>query len=333
MTVHLTPGSASGIGSLPHTDASAAAEFVLDRLPDLPPIPSLPRRSPAETMLGQAAVGIAGVSVDARGALVADLARVDPAGDVATDLDHDAFGGMRAFFAAAGDWTGPVKWQFTGPVTLGLALVAAGVRAVDAFTVSVRSVREHVRVIGAEVTKAIPRAPQVVIIDEPGMTGLMQPGFPIDPDYAIDLVSSALAAVDPDALAGVHCCGPGDWPAILAAGPRLLSLPVRADLASIAGSLAEFLDDGGWVAWGAVPTDGPVGTSADRHWRELSDLWCALVQGGCDAIRLRRQAIVTPACGLALHEFGATERVFDLVDAVADRVHGQAVATRLSIGA
>ena len=62
MTVHLTAGAASGIGSLPHTDARAAAEFVLERLPDLPAIPSLPQRSPAETMLAQAAVGVRGVS-------------------------------------------------------------------------------------------------------------------------------------------------------------------------------------------------------------------------------------------------------------------------------
>jgi len=50
-------------------------------------------------------------------------------------------------------------------------------------------------------------------------------------------------------------------------------------------------------------------------------------------VRLRRQAIVTPACGLGQHELGAIDHVFELVDAVADRVHGQAVATRLSIGA
>jgi hypothetical protein len=76
-----------------------------------------------------------------------------------------------------------------------------------------------------------------------------------------------------------------------------------------------------------------VGTTADRHWRELADLWCSLVQGGCDAGRLRRQAMVTPACGLGLHEPGAIDHIFELVDAVADRVHGQAVATRLSVGA
>jgi hypothetical protein len=42
---------------------------------------------------------------------------------------------------------------------------------------------------------------------------------------------------------------------------------------------------------------------------------------------------VTPECGLGLHDEAAAAHVLELVDAVADRVHGQAVATRLSIGA
>ena len=146
-------------------------------------------------------------------------------------------------------------------------------------------------------------------------------------------MSSALAAVPQDALAGVHCCGSTDWSLVLAAGPRLLSLPVHPDVAEVAGHMAQFLDDGGWLAWGAIPTDGPLGATADRYWRELADLWCAMVQAGCDAGRLRRQALVTPACGLGLHDLGAVDRIFTLVDDVADRVHGQAVATRLSIGA
>ena len=333
MTMHLTAGAASGIGSLPHTDARAAADFVLERLPDLPAAPSLPRRSPAESMLGQAAVGMVGLTVGDDGGLVVDPRRVRLGPDPVTDLDHDAFGGLRAFLEAAVGWDGPVKWQFTGPVTFGLALVQGGVAPSLAFELAARAVRRHVQSIGHAMAAVVPADAQVVVIDEPGMTGLLQPGFPLDPDTAIDLVSGALAAVDPASRAGVHCCGPGDWSAILAAGPRMLWLPVRSGIESIAGYLAQFLDDGGWVAWGVVPTDGPVGTTADRHWRELADLWCSLVQGGCDAVRLRRQAIVTPACGLGLHELSAVDHVFELVDAVADRVHGQAVATRLSIGA
>ena len=82
----------------------------------------------------------------------------------------------------------------------------------------------------------------------------------------------------------------------------MLSLPVDAGLVERApATLGRFLERGGWVAWGAVPTDRPVGTDADRLWRELADLWCDLVRAGCDPVRLRRQALVTPACGLACH--------------------------------
>src|SRR5262249_26648887 len=208
MTVHLTAGAATGIGSLPHTDARAAAEFVLERLPDLPAIPSLPRRSPAESMLGQVAAG------GARGAgpphcrpVVGPprppprtdvVTRLDPEAETVTDLDHDAFGGFRAFLSGAGaaGWRQPVKWQFTGPVTLGVALVHAGVPARLAFTLARRAVQTHLRALNHAVASALPNCPQVVVLDEPAMSGLMQPGFPIDPDGAIALVSGALAAID-----------------------------------------------------------------------------------------------------------------------------------------
>jgi hypothetical protein len=337
MTVHLTAGAATGIGSLPHLDASAAAHLVLDRLPDLPAIPSLPQRSPAESMLGQVAAGVPGVAVAGGGRLLVDVPRLDPSARVVTDVDGDAFVGLRTFLvtAAAAGYRGPVKWQLTGPVTFGLGLVHAGVPADIAFAVAGRAVREHLLAVQIAVATALPGCPQVVLVDEPAMSGIMEPGFPLHPDHAIDLVSSALAVIDadPDALAGVHCCGHGDWAVILGTGPGVLSLPVRADVAAVAGYLAEFLEGDGWIAWGAIPTDGPVAPTADRYWRDLAELWCSLVQSGCDPARLRRQALVTPACGLGLHDVDAVGRILDLVDDVADRVHGQAVATRLSIGA
>ena len=101
-------------------------------------------------------------------------------------------------------------------------------------------------------------------------------------------------------MMGVHCCADGDLAAIAATGPSILSMPVSPALVEAAGHLCSFLDAGGWIAWGAVPTDGPVGRSPERYLRDLAALWCALVKQGCDATRLRTHAIVTPACGLAL---------------------------------
>ena len=70
--VLLPIGLATGIGSLPHEDPDEAAEFALDRQPRLPAAPSLPRRSPVEGMIPQAAWGIAGVEVLPDGSLLVD---------------------------------------------------------------------------------------------------------------------------------------------------------------------------------------------------------------------------------------------------------------------
>ena len=43
-----------------------------------------------------------------------------------------------------------------------------------------------------------------------------------------------------------------------------------------------------------------MGEQPARFWRQLSAQWCELVQNGCDPVLLRRQALVTPVCGLAL---------------------------------
>ena len=78
MEVGLPAGVTTGVGSLPHRDARAAADFVLSALPELPAIPSLPNRSPAEGMLAQAAVGIRGVAIASDGDLLVDPRRSTP---------------------------------------------------------------------------------------------------------------------------------------------------------------------------------------------------------------------------------------------------------------
>ena len=332
MKVHLPAGVATGVGSLPHTDATAAADFVLELLPDLPAVPSLPMRSPRERILAHGLAGVGGIEIDDEGDVHVDVDRLDPSSPSRLDLADDAFGGLRAFLAAAAGRRGPVKWQVVGPVTLGVALVRRGAPADVAFGVAAGAVREHLRAVHGWIAEALPGCGQVVVIDEPGFCGVMDPGFPLPPETAIDLASGALAAIEQHAMTGVHCCSKGDWAAIAAAGPAILSLPVVPALLEVGGHLCTFLDAGGWIAWGAVPTERPV-AGADRHWRDLSALWCSLVQVGCDPVRLRNQAIVTPACGLALHDDTQAASVLRLTVEIAERVHEQAAATRVTVGA
>ena len=330
----LPSGIVTGIGGLPHRDAGEAAAFVLDHM-ELPAIPTLPRRSPAEGAIAQAMVGMQGVTVGQYGSIGVDANMVDPLAPVVTDLDNDAFVGFRTFLdqASAVGLTGPVKWQFVGPVTFGIALMRAGVPISEAFESSVRCVRTRLQHMLDAVSAALPTSQQLVIIEEPALAELMQPGFPIAPDTAIDLVSGALAAVETSAVSGLHVCGLADIPSQLAAGPKILSLPVRQEVAESAGYLIRFMEDGGYIAWGVVPTSGPIVTSAERPWRQLCALWCELVQRGADPVMLRQQAIITPECGLSAHTPAVADRVHRFAAEVGSRVRDQALASRWVLGA
>lgn len=329
-------GANVGVGSLPHRDANEAAAFCVAEF-GVATIPSLPRRSPAEGMIAQAVVGLPGVSLGPYGSIAIDPSRVEPSSPTRTELALDAFVGMTAFLDLARRSSldgAPVKWQFVGPVTLGVTLHRAGLDTEVAFDVGLRAVREHLAHLSAAIAEALPRSPQLVVLDEPLLTDLMASDFPIPPDRAIDMMSSAMAAVTSTAaLAGVHCCGPVDLATLLASGPGAISIAVTDDVLDYTGYLSRFLDDGGIVVWGAVPTDGPVPGSAERHWRRLSDLWCALVQQGCDAVRLRRQSMVSPACGLGAHSQDVASRIARLASEVGARVRDQANATRFALGA
>lgn len=333
----LRAGLATSIGSLPHTDPREAVALVFERQRGLPAAPSLPNRSGREGMIGQAAWGIPGVDVLPDGSLSVDDLRLDAAATAesveAVGVDGDPFVALRSFLGAVSGRRGPVKLQLTGPVTLGLALHALGVEARRAFAAAGAAVQARARAMLAAAERAAPLAPLVVFVDEPGLTAAMHPGFPLGPNDTIDLVSSALATIEPRAVTGLHCCAAADWKVVLQAGPQILSLPLGVGAAEHAAVLGGFVEDGGWIAWGAVPTSGPLGSSAVRLWEQLSAAWRDLTAAGCDPVPLRERALVTPACGLAGHDEAQADLVLNLTAQVAQRVSTLARGMRLTVGA
>ncbi len=332
--LHVPAGAACAIGSLPHRDAQAAAAFVLEHLGDLPALPSLPRRSTAEGTIAQGVLGIRGVSLGPYGSLAVDVDALDPEAPVTTDLGDDRFTGFRALVGhlRLQGRAGPVKWQLVGPITLGVALVRAGVPPELAFPVGLHAVRSHLSAIERWVAASLPAATQVIVLDEPDFADVTEADFPLPLDAAIDAVSSALAVVEPFAVTGVHCCRPADWPSLLAAGPQMLFLPVDDALAAVSGYFARFLDSGGWIGWGAVCADGPVPASYERPARRLGSLWAALSAGGCDPELLRGRSLITPSCGLGAHSEGVARRVFRIVGDLSRRVREQAIVSGLPAG-
>ena len=106
----------TGVGSLPHGDPAAAAEFVLSTA-TIPYLPQLPARHPEEGMLLQWGDGLCGCGAGGTFGLGYGL----PPGD-----RSEALAGAEGLLEALPAETPLVKTQATGPITLAAAMLAGG---------------------------------------------------------------------------------------------------------------------------------------------------------------------------------------------------------------
>jgi hypothetical protein len=277
--------------------------------------------------------GVVGIEVadDGSFAITGDL---DPRAAVTVDLRVDAHAGIVALVDAIDALPRApkyVKAQVTGPLTLGTALVHEGIAPSRAYATGTRVAREWALGIERYFSSRLPDCALVLFFDEPALVQWRGTSPPLDPELATDVLSAALAA--PSCHTGVHVCGDGELQVALAAGPGVVHVDVEAVALDDALALSRFLDGGGWVVWGAVPTHRPIGEHPGPLWKALLDVWCELTKRGCDPVRLRQQALVAPACGLAGHGPSQAERAMMLARELGNRVHDQAAATKLSIGA
>lgn len=329
----ISAGTATAIGSLPHHDAHAAAALTLRCLPELPAAPQLPARSRREGIVAQWAGAVPGVVVHDNGEIELTPA-VDPLGRLKTIFDDGTHAGLLTFLEVARRQARPpkhVKAQLAGPLTLGVAFTDVGMDPTLAFPLGARLARAWAAAIADLVADRLPDAGLICFFDEPALVLWRGAEGPIDREVATDLLSTALAACTD--VSGVHVCGPGDLRLALDAGPQVVHFDVGALDLDDAAPLSRFLDGGGWITWGAIPTHRPVGEQPQPLWKALLDAWCELTRRGCDPVQLRGQALVAPACGLAGHGASQAERAMLLAREIGNRVHDQAAATKLAVGA
>jgi hypothetical protein len=330
---------------VPFGSPGPAVDFALSAHPRFPTAPVL--SGVDQSLLARAVEGVNGVDV-----LPPGLLRVDPvrlpsaahAADGGADLGGGAHRALRDFLAAVavsddgGPHPGPVRVGLLGPVTLTLALQASGVPLARASALARTLVERRAAAVLAETRAALPTAVVAVVLSEPGLIGAMHPTFPLSPaevrsmlDPVVDVLDRSPAAGE--LLIGIHVPGRTDWETILASGVSLVSAPADAGLVGWADRLATMLEQGGWIAWGAVPVDQPLGTSEELLWRRLAAVWGDLAAVGVDPMLIRLRSMVSPADGLGHFGESQAERVIDLVTSVSSRVRRQTIAARLSLGA
>ena len=283
------PGMATAIGSLPHRDAGAAAALVLRCLPELPAAPQLPMRTPLEGVVAQWA------RCDRRRRRRAPTARstlARRARSAGADRHRRSTRSRTAACSrsstsrrAQPEPPRRVKVQCAGPLTLGVALVEAGVDVDVAFALGARVGARVGRVRSRSSSRRASRTPRsCCCFDEPALVRWRGGDGPIDREVATDLLSTALAA---RRRASRRCT------CAVAAICASRSTPARGSCTSTSARSisttpsrsSRFLDGGGWVDLGRDP-DRTVRSASSRA--DLEGAARRVVRA--DAARLRSVA-------------------------------------------
>jgi methionine synthase II (cobalamin-independent) len=297
-------GSASGVGSLPGTDAAEAVRLVVGELPDFAHLPELPARGPGADLIGRGAALLVDLAFDLTPAGWRLVARPGIDQRRAREfLDRD----LDALHDVAADWTGPFKVQAAGPWTLaaGLertrgdrAVVDAGARR-DLAQSLAEGLTAHVAAVGAR----LPGAQIVVQLDEPSVPAVLQGGLPTVSGFG--KLAAVEATVVEQELAGlvdrlpgpvvVHCCASrAPLGLFRAAGAAALSFDLG--LVQDLDAVGTAIEAGTHLVPGVVPgTDSALPAPAATASR-VRAWWSEL---GFPADDLAAAVTLTPSCGLA----------------------------------
>ncbi|GAA5212375.1 methionine synthase [Streptomyces thinghirensis] len=300
-------GPATGIGSLPGTDAREAAKTSTGTFEDFPFLPELPARGPGADMIGRTA-----------GMLVELYARVEPSGWRLGDRPGRDTKRARAWLGedldALEEFTqgheGPLKVQAVGPWTLAAALELRNGEAVLSDAGASRdlaaSLAEGLRLHLAEVRRRVPGARVVLQLDEPSLTAVLRGQVRSASGYrthrAVDRQVVEAALRDVAGMQGgdpvvVHSCAPDVPFALLRrAGVTGVSFDFSLLTERDDDAIGEAVEGGTRLFAGVVPgTDTALSDPAGSV-MGVRTLWRRL---GLRPGLLAEAVTVTPTCGLA----------------------------------
>jgi hypothetical protein len=84
--------------------------------------------------------------------------------------------------------------------------------------------------------------------------------------------------------------------------------------------ISRFLDDGGTIAWGIVPTADFSGReTVDGLFEKLDQGLNRIQEWGFPREALARRSLLTPACGMGSMERPTSEKVLDLLASLSER--------------
>jgi len=320
----------TGIGSLPHTDPEEACRVIFDSV-DIPFWPQLPHRSFLELMVPQYSEGFPFVKIEGENIHLKKAAEDTQALFYETiaagsgfPISEEYAAGLYTFIdilKKRGQKFDTLKGHITGPLTFTLSLTDEQKRPLF--------FDDELKELALELLKGkvswqlemlSPYAEnQLLFIDEPILSALGTSAYiGVNMEEAARLLRELVKQIqDSGAKAAIHCCSKADWPLVFSTGLDVFSFDAYFfwDTLSIyPEEVKKFINKGGFIAWGVVPTTDAIREVTLKGLREqLERGFSSLEKIGIPGEKLREQSMLTPSCGAGSLEKEDALKVFSLL--------------------
>lgn len=329
-------GLATGIGSFPSTDPEQAVDLIFKYLPEIPFWPQLPKRDIREGMVAQFSEGFPCIRITPDGlslAIEEQERELEKFYErlIASDTDYfkispDFAQGLYTFYQRLqnSDLQNVkfIKCQLSGPFTF-----AASVKDAAGFSL-LNKPELRQAVLKGLAMKALWQIEffkkfgkeLIVFFDEPYLSCLGSAYTPIDREEVIKGLTGLTEEIKASGgvLLGVHCCGNTDWSIFTETkGIDIINFDAfgfQDRFLLYADNLKEFLERGGIICWGIVPTQEFSGTETPEALVEnLKNDLDLLVKKGLSRKLLLENLMLSPSCGLGMLDIPRSEAILKIL--------------------
>ena len=320
---------------MPHRDVDRALALALSL--DIPFWPQLPLFSYREDMYVQASEHFPGILLDMenrtlRFSMAKFLQELEEAMNHFDDPDYfdisETYSVVyKRFLELDLSDRQAIRGQLEGPISFGFNVVDQDDRPI-LFDDTVRPfmLEFMAKRVNAQLGRLRLRNPNAFMyVDEPGLQFLFSAMAGYGDQAAKGDMEQFFSMIERPR--GVHLCGNPDWDFLLGLDLDILSLDIYTNgevFASYAASIKRFLDRGGVLVWGLVPTNVEPfeKEETDTLEKRLEDLWVELYKKGIDRDLLLSRSLLSPATCCLVNPDGekTVEKAFEMVKVLSERL-------------
>jgi len=320
---------------MPHKDVESALDLALTM--DIPFWPQLPHVSYTEDMYVQAAEHFPGILLDMENRTLRfsmekfilefeeTMAHFDE--PEYFDISKEYSVVYHRFLEMDFSDRPAIRGQLEGPISFGLNVVDQDKKpilfddTIRPFMFEFMSRRINVQL---ERLKKL-NSNAFMFVDEPGLQFLFSALSGYDSTKAKNEMEEFFAMIQRPR--GVHLCGNPDWDFLLGLDLDILSLDIYQNgevFSSYSESINKFLDRGGVIAWGIVPTNFEPFEIENINTLEarLTEVWNLLANKGIDREFLLSRSLISPATCCLVNPDGekTVEKAFRVVKELSHRL-------------